>query len=324
MDPGQQLARVLTATACRTLASPVVDVPVLQSAVALPAIGHDGCARCYVLGHKRVEGGRRRIIDWLDPTATQTLGLSQLYGYASQDLLALGSAARKSWFFTADVGLIDLDGPAQLLPSRTHQNRSESVQHGPCCRIGADLQSPFHAEGRDTILACGKQPGGGKPHRERRARPVEDCSGCDGGPTLAPGAHESTVAQPPAPMMPAGRAHEPGRPPQPLQVVQAVRISSEPSLKFTHRPWVVRACPRMTHRATLHELRLNEYPQSFKCFLRRWPGNSLRSSCGDPRVMSLKAVASWSIMRVLGQEPRAVMVSPGKAGGFSCEPLKAA
>ena len=129
----------------------------------------------------------------------------------------------------------------------------------------ADLQSPFHAEGRDTILACGKQPGGGKPHRERRARPVEDCSGCDGGPTLAPGAHESTVAQPPAPMMPAGRAHEPGRPPQPLQVVQAVRISSEPSLKFTHRPWVVRACPRMTHRATLHELRLNEYPQLLIC-----------------------------------------------------------
>jgi hypothetical protein len=55
------------------------------------------------------------------------------------------------------------------------------------------------------------------------------------------GAHDPAVAQPPAPADAALRAHEPLRPPHPLQVVQAVSIGAEPRLELSPGPGVVPA-----------------------------------------------------------------------------------
>ena len=63
---------------------------------------------------------------------------------------------------------------------------------------------------------------------------------------------EPSVGQRPAISLTAGRAHEPGRPSQPLQVVQAVGVGPEPGLKLTHGSRVVLAGARVVHRGILH------------------------------------------------------------------------
>ena len=60
------------------------------------------------------------------------------------------------------------------------------------------------------------------------------------------------LAQPPASVVAALRADEASGPPQPLQVVQAVRIGAEPGLELAHGPRIVRASMRAIHRPSLH------------------------------------------------------------------------
>jgi len=67
---------------------------------------------------------------------------------------------------------------------------------------------------------------------KRRPRPVEDRPGRDRGAVTADGAHEPTVAKPPAIALPAVRAHEAFRPAKPLEVVEAGGISREPGLEL--------------------------------------------------------------------------------------------
>ena len=55
---------------------------------------------------------------------------------------------------------------------------------------------------------------------------------------------EPTIAEPPASLVAAVRADDPGRPAHPLQVIEAVRIGTEPSPELAHRPPVVLAGTR--------------------------------------------------------------------------------
>ena len=63
------------------------------------------------------------------------------------------------------------------------------------------------------------------------------------------------IAQPPTIRVTAVRAGEAIRPAQPVQVIQAVRIGTEPGLKLARGPGVMPAGTRMIHRPRL--LRLN-------------------------------------------------------------------
>ena len=66
-------------------------------------------------------------------------------------------------------------------------------------------------------------------------------AGCHRRARAAVRAHESAVAQPPAAYMRAHWTDEPARPPQPRQVVHAVRIRAEPGQELARRLRVVHA-----------------------------------------------------------------------------------
>src|SRR5665213_2143077 len=67
-----------------------------------------------------------------------------------------------------------------------------------------------------------------EPHRERRARPIEDRPCRHRRPVAAAGAPDPSVARPPAATMTALLAHEPIGPAQPCEMVEVLRVSSEP------------------------------------------------------------------------------------------------
>lgn len=252
MHGGQQLTGVFAAGPGGALAAPVVDVAELvNAAVALPGIGDHGRARLHMVGDEGVQRQGGRVRHRRHPTPAQPLRLPDLDSDAGQHLLASGPAAPQPGLLTAEEGLVHLHRPGQPLPARTYRHRAQPVQHRPRGLIGADLQRPLHAQRRDPTLVAGEQPAGGEPHRQRCPRSIEDRARGHRGPVAAAGALEPAVTQPPATPVLAVGADEPGRPAQPLQVVQAVRVGPEPGLQLAHGPRTVHARPRV-----IHELRL--------------------------------------------------------------------
>src|SRR5665213_1889850 len=106
------------------------------------------------------------------------------------------------------------------------------------------LQRSLETERRDPVLLGGEEPAGGEPHRQRRARAVEDRPRGGRCARAAGSAHQPAIGQPPATGVSAARAHEPLWPPQPLQVVPAVSVGREPGRELAHRPRVVDAGQR--------------------------------------------------------------------------------
>ena len=147
--------------------------------------------------------------------------------------------------------------PGPGAPARSAGDAASPTRSGR-----ADLQGPLQAQRRDAVLARGEQPAGGEPYRERCARAVKDGARRHRGTAAAARAHEAAIGEPPAPSVTAARADEAGRPAQPLQVVEAVRIASEPSLELAHGLRIVPAGTRMLHCLSLH--RLNGYPRADK------------------------------------------------------------
>src|SRR5262249_4184586 len=149
--------------------------------------------------------------------------------------------------------------PGQPVPARPHQHRPQPVQHRPRGRVGADLQRPLQALRRDSVLLGGEQPAGGEPHRQRRARAIEDRARRHRSAPMTPSALIPAITEPPAPRVSAGRAGETTRPAHPVQVVQAVCISAEPGLELASRPRVMGADTRLLHTPSL--LRLSKSPR---------------------------------------------------------------
>ena len=150
------------------------------------------------------------------------------------------------------------------LPARAHQHRPQPVQHRPRGLVRADLQRPLHALRRDAVLLGGEQPERHEPHRQRRARPIEDRSRGHRRTRSTRRAPEPPIAQPPATELSAARAHEALRPPQPLQVVQAVSVGHEPRLQLAQRPRIVGPGHRSgdhTAERTSQPVRLSGYPK---------------------------------------------------------------
>ena len=76
------------------------------------------------------------------------------------------------------------------------------------------------------------------------------------------------LAERPALAVAAARTGEALRPPEPVQIVEAIRIGPEPRLELTHRPRIVLSSARLLHTSSL--LRLNGYPHAGIC--RDMPG----------------------------------------------------
>src|SRR4029077_15087336 len=81
--------------------------------------------------------------------------------------------------------------------------------------------------------------------------------------------------------MVTGRENEAGRPSQPFQVVEAVRISREPSLKLPKGLRVVHAGEESSHASSIGQVRLNGYPGRVLSILR--PGKALPYAVVGPR-----------------------------------------
>ena len=177
--------------------------------------------------------------------AAETLGLLLLHGDAYEHLLALLPSSAKSWLQTTDVGLVCLDPARQPLAARPHARASQPLQHRPGGLVRTDLQRPLQTQRRDPVLLGGEQPAGVEPHRQRRARAIEDGPGRDRGPRVAGPAAPSAVAHPPPGRVTAARTQEAVRPSQPPQVVQAVLVGAEPGQELRSRSRVVRARLRL-------------------------------------------------------------------------------
>src|SRR5664280_1434306 len=89
-------------------------------------------------------------------------------------------------------------------------------------------ERPLHRQRRDTVLGRGELPADLKPHRQRRPTSVEQRARRHRRLSLASGALEAAVRDPPTPNILTSWADEPVRPAQPLQIVQAVRVRGEP------------------------------------------------------------------------------------------------
>ena len=204
-------------------------------------VGDHRGARGNGVDDERAQRGGRRVRDDAHAASAEPFGVLDLHSHYDQRLLALGSPAGQAGFLTTDVGLIHLDGAAQQLPAGAHQHRPQPVQHRPRCLVRADLHGALQPQRGDAVLSRGERPHRLKPHRQRRAGPIEDRARCHRRPMRAPGALPPPVRNPPPTHVAALVADEPLGPAQPLQIVSAIRVRGEPRQELTHRPRVVPA-----------------------------------------------------------------------------------
>ena len=78
-------------------------------------------------------------------------------------------------------------------------------------------------KGGDPVLPGREQPARGEPDGQRRARALKDGARRDRGPAAAARAHDAPVAERPALAVAAARTGEALRPPEPVQIVEAIR-----------------------------------------------------------------------------------------------------
>src|SRR5665647_2463397 len=100
------------------------------------------------------------------------------------------------------------------------------IRHRP--KPLGDLTSTATATSAFLPLGRGELPADLKPHRQRRPTSVEQRARRHRRLSLASGALEAIVRDPPTPNISTSWADEPVRPAQPLQIVQAVRVRGEP------------------------------------------------------------------------------------------------
>ena len=230
------------------LAVPVVEVAELfDSVVALPAVSDDAGARLHVIGDEAMQRAGRCIRQRPHPAPAKSFWVLDFHGNARQHLLPPRTTAPQPRFLSPDVGFIHLHRAGQPVPAGADQHRPQSVQHRPRGLVGADLQRPLQAQGGDPVLPGREQPARGEPDGQRRARALKDGARRDRGPAAAARAHDAPVAERPALAVAAARTGEALRPPEPVQIVEAIRIGPEPRLELTHRPRIVLSSARLLH-----------------------------------------------------------------------------
>lgn len=208
--------------------------------VGLPAVGDHLRARLDVVGEEHAQRIGRGIRKRGHATAAEASGLGALDGDPDEHLLLASRApAGEPRLLAAEDGLIDLDFARQALAAGPHEHRANPVQHRPRGLVGADLELALERQRRDTVLLGGKQPDGGEPDRERGTGAVEDRPRRNRRALTAGCALQPPVRHPPPAGVPAVRADEPIRPPQPLEVVQAVGVGAKPRLELAERARVV-------------------------------------------------------------------------------------
>ncbi len=226
---GQELDGIVAPSASCALAAPIMHIAELrQPLIGRTPVSDDRGARLHVVQHEFVQRLAGPIGHRRDPTPTQPPGRPDLYGDASQNLLALGAPTCQPRLGAADVGLVHLDRPAQQFTPGTHHHRAQPMQHRPGGLVRADFQHPLQAQRRDPILARDEQPAGREPHGQRRPGPVEDRTCRHRTASTARRTFVPPVAQTPAIFVSARRTHEAIGPPQPRQIVHAVCIAGEP------------------------------------------------------------------------------------------------
>src|ERR1019366_7586721 len=147
---------------------------------------------------------------------------------------------------------------------------------------GADLQRALQAQRRDAVLLRGEHPARREPHGQRRPPAIEECPCRHRCPAAAGCALVAAIGRSPPPGMPAPRADEALRPPQPVQIIQAVSIGPEPGLELSGGPRVVHARPMLELIHGLSLVRSDEYPRLALC-RDAAPGRTWRTAREDQR-----------------------------------------
>ena len=128
----------------------------------------------------------------------------------------------------ARTAVLDRAGAAPNAAGATSPTRSGRTRSKVCAAGPARSYRPWRSE----------RPARVQPHRQRRARSLEDRARGHRRAARAPGAFPPAVRQLPTVDVPALIADETVRPAQPRQVVPAVRVRAEPRQELAHRPWI--------------------------------------------------------------------------------------
>ena len=214
--------------------------------VAWPPVGNDDRSGIDVIQEEGPERGGARVVDDLHAAAAKRpSGL--FYGDCDQRL-AQRAASWTSRLRAADDRLVNLDDRAQPVATATDHRGAVAMQHRPRGLLGADPEYALQAVSGDPVLLAGHLPRRREPHRQRRARAVEDRPGRRRDTTTAAPTGPPTVRELPRLLARAQRAAEALRPAQPVQVVQARPIIREPAPQIGVRGGVVDQCPGLLSR----------------------------------------------------------------------------
>ena len=160
----------------------------------------------------------------------------------------VGAAALLTGAAPADERLVQFNDPGEQVALGADHGPAQLVQPRPRRLIRPEPERLLQAQRGDPVLLRGHEPHRGKPRRDRGVRAVKDRARRHRGlaPTLH--AHPQRPRRAPRSITTADRAHEPLRPPQPSQVLQARHVAGEPVPKLLIGTRIVHPTPRPTRR----------------------------------------------------------------------------
>jgi hypothetical protein len=173
-----------------------------------------------------------------------------------------------------DIGLVDFHAARQHFAIGADHRASEFVHPRPRCLVRTEPENPLQTERADAVLSRGHEPHRREARPQRLLRTMEDRSRGRRRPPLTARAHPQTRRGTPRVSSSARRAHEPVRPPQPREVLDARRLVNEPALQELERrgqasPDTGRSA--LTHPATSAEqIRGDVHQILHQGIMRRW------------------------------------------------------
>ncbi len=210
----------------------LVDVGVFcTTRIRCPSVGVDGRARVDVLLHKRLECFGFGVGDNLQAASPQPLWGESFHSDSHQHL-ASRAAPALAVPYASEYGLIHFHRPGQQIMPGMADCASESVQHGPCRRVGAKAKDSMERFSGNTVFSGCQMPGGRKPDRQWRSGVVKDRAGCGGDTTDARFAPPSSAFHAPGRDASTVRANKSVSPSNPIKVVKAGSILRKPRQKL--------------------------------------------------------------------------------------------
>ena len=174
----------------------------------------------------------------LQAAAPKAFGREQFYGDGDHHL-AIGAAPTFTVSDTAKDSFVHLDMPGQHVVSGMANSAPETVQHCPCCLIGAKSKDSMQRFGRNAIFSEGDMPRSGKPNSQWCFGAMKDGAGGRRDAISACFAPPFSVLHAPPLAAVARWALKAVFPAKPVKIVDTGGIIREPRHKLGVVAWVI-------------------------------------------------------------------------------------